>query len=192
MIIKDDKLFNVLVKIGENFNNANILWGVGGSLLLKKYNLIQKVNDIDIIVDYKDINKVIQIMNDLGEFKETKPQINYGTKKFLEYTIDGIDIDIMSVFIIKNPSFQYEFYFDKRSITNHDKIGHTIIPYTSLEDWYVAYMLMEGREEKTLLIEEYLYKNGIKHKELIERAIKQDIPLDEKDRIKKLIFRREL
>lgn len=188
MFKRNNMINNVLINIAKNLNNSNILWGVGGSLLLKKYNLLEKVNDIDIIVDYKDINKVEDIMNNLGKQKEIKGQLNYSTKRFLEYEIDGIDIDIMSIFIINGQSFKYEFYFDEKSITNYDNIKGIIIPYTSLEDWYIAYMLMEGRDEKVLLIENYFYKNGIKHKKLIERALKQDIPLDKRNRIKKTLI----
>jgi hypothetical protein len=39
------------------------VWGVGASILLNYYGLIDKPNDIDILVDLKDIEKADIILN---------------------------------------------------------------------------------------------------------------------------------
>ena len=51
------KVFDTLSYIGERLNEERIMWGVGASILLNHYGLVDKPNDIDILVDLKDIEK---------------------------------------------------------------------------------------------------------------------------------------
>ncbi len=41
-------LFDVLDLVASELNNSKVLWGIGGSVMLNHYGLIQNPNDIDI------------------------------------------------------------------------------------------------------------------------------------------------
>lgn len=58
-------MLKTLSFIGENINKKEIAWGVGGSFLLHFYNLIDKPNDIDILVDERDETKLNKFMQSI-------------------------------------------------------------------------------------------------------------------------------
>lgn len=64
-------------------------------------NIVEDFNDIDILIDIKDVDKVIKIMNEIGIKKDTQSHLNYLTQVFLEYEVDRVEIDIMAGFKIK-------------------------------------------------------------------------------------------
>ncbi len=66
---------NVLLKIAESFNKANITWGVGASVMLTFYGLVDRPNDIDISVAMKDIDCANEILIKMGDRKELKKKI---------------------------------------------------------------------------------------------------------------------
>ena len=61
----NDKL-KVLAKIAKFFNEEKITWAVGASLLLFFKGKTDHFNDIDLMVDEKDIEKVKTIMLEIG------------------------------------------------------------------------------------------------------------------------------
>lgn len=97
-----NEMFNILSYIGEKLNNSNIVWGVGASILLNQFGLIEKPNDIDIFVDIKDIERVDEILKSIGEKKKWEKSSTYSTKYFYEYTVDGIDVDVMAGFAVNH------------------------------------------------------------------------------------------
>lgn len=177
----------VLRVIGKEFNASKVLWAIGGSLVLKEYSIVERANDIDILISPKDVDVVLEIMNNIGLDKTPPNKAEYSTDVFMHFEVLGVGVDIMAGFKINHAAGVYEFKFDSDSITKYDNDNDVIIPYSSLEEWYVAYSLMQGREEKAELIEEYFAKNGIKHIELIVRALQQKLPGNVKEKLEKII-----
>ncbi|PAB60268.1 nucleotidyltransferase family protein [Anaeromicrobium sediminis] len=169
-------LFNVLYKIAKEFNEKNILWAVGASILLNHYNLIDEINDIDIFVHEDHIEKADALLKKLGNKKEREKVGTYSTKYFYEYVIDHIDIDVMAGFVINHGSGQYNYIFDEKSITAYMHMGEIQVPLTALEDWYVIYNLIPNRQYKVKLIEDYLNKNKVIHPYLLKRALNNHLP----------------
>ncbi|MBU5593237.1 RepB family plasmid replication initiator protein [Clostridium sp. MSJ-4] len=184
---KNSMLFEVLYYIGEKINKENILWAVGGSIVLNHYGLIQCPNDIDIIVHNKDIDLLDSILKSLGDKKPIESSGTYSTKYFYEYNIKGIDIDVMSDFAINHSCGVYKYPFDKESITDFKDIKGIKIPMSSLEDWYIAYQLMANREVKVNLIEDYLKTRGVKNPSLLKRALLQKLPEQVEKNVKSII-----
>ncbi|ATD54843.1 nucleotidyltransferase family protein [Clostridium chauvoei] len=180
-------MFNTLQKVARELNKSNIRWAIGASILLKEYKIINKVNDIDIIVDIKDVKKLDSILKNIGIRKEGNENLNYSTKYFYEYVVDGIDIDVMADFTINHENGKYIVLLDEKSITSYKSLNGVIVPFMSLEDWYIIYQLIKGRDKKVSLIEKYLKENGIKHRELIERALVKDLPGNIKSRLENII-----
>ncbi|WP_027631763.1 hypothetical protein [Clostridium hydrogeniformans] len=180
-------LFKTLKLIGEKLNEENIIWALGASMMLNHYNLVENPNDIDIIVDLKDAEKADSILRSLGD-KIERPRIKeYSTKYFYEYMVHGIDIDLMSGFIINYDKVSYEYKFNKSSIRDFKVIDNCKIPLTSLEDWYILYSLMDNREKKVAIVENGLLRYGIKNKDIFEKALTSSIPLEIKNNIIKLL-----
>jgi len=182
-----NKLDTVLIKIAEALSPTGILWGVGASVLLRQYKLIDNPSDIDLIVSINDVEKTDEILSLIGEkLPENKSDI-YLTEYFYEYIIDGINIDVMAGLKIKTNGYIFKYIFDKNSIPRHFDIGKQTIPFTSLEDWFVLYQLMPRKEYKAELIYNYFKKNGIKHPPLIERMTENpDLPISVLNKIKEL------
>ena len=180
-------MFNTLFYIGEKLNDSNIVWGVGASVLLNKYKLIDRPNDIDIFVDIKDIDKADEILKSLGEKKQWEKTAAYSTRRFYEYIINGSDIDVIAGFVVNHSSGAFEYIFDLNSISEYAKINGVDIPFTSLEDWYVIYQLIPNREEKVKMLENYILTNGVKKPELLVRALKGNLPVEVRERIKNVL-----
>lgn len=180
-------MFNTLSYMGEKLNNSNIVWGVGASILLNQYGLIDKPNDIDIFVDIKDIERADEILKSIGEKKKWEKTAEYSTKYFYEYIIDGIDIDVMAGFAVNHNSGVFEYVFDYNSISQFKVINGVNIPFTSLEDWYVIYQLIPNREPKVKMIEKYLLSNGIKKPLLLERALEGSLPVEVRKKIENML-----
>jgi hypothetical protein len=180
-------LFQTLSYIGEKLNEENILWGVDASILLSHYNLVNSPNDIDILVALKDIHKADEILKSLGNKKTREANDSYSTEYFNEYVINGIDVDVMSGLTLNHEEGKYEQIFDEASIVDEMLVNDVKIPLTSLEDWYIIYQLIPGREYKVSLIENYLLQKGISNPILLQRALKCTLPSMVKERSENLI-----
>lgn len=182
-----NKLLDTLSYIGEKLNASNIKWGVGASILLHQFGLIDKPNDIDIFIDIQDIEQADEILKGIGKKKVYKETSVYSTKFFYEYKINTIDVDVMSGFAVNHDSGVFKYIFDHHSISVLKEINGVAIPFTSLEDWYVIYQLIPDREAKVKLIENYLLLNGIENPFLLERILEENLPNKVKNRVKNIL-----
>lgn len=173
---------DVLKKIAYLFNKANITWALGGSWVLKKHGLKKTPRDIDILVIEGDVDKAKQIMQNIGTLKPSKLQDKYGTRYFFQYLVDDVEVDIMCKFIIEYQDYSFNYLFDKQSISDAEYLGETRINYSSIEDWYVLYCLMDRPKDSLREIEKYLLTKGIKNTYLFKR-IMVDVPDDLKKQI---------
>lgn len=183
----NSELFDVLSKIGKKFNEEDILWAVGASIVLNSYGLISSPNDIDILVNEDDIDEADRILKEMGKKKSSDKTNTYSTKYFYEYVIDDIDVDVMADFCINHKRGTFEYPFDNESISNWIKINNVDIPLTSLEDWYVIYQLIPGRDKKVKIIEDYLLQNGVSNYGLLERALKENLPREVRDNVNSIL-----
>ncbi len=172
----------VLKKIANLFNRANITWALGGSWILKKHGFNRMPRDIDIMVIESDIDKAKEILTSIGEIKESKPQDRFNTKYFYQFIVSGVEVDILCKFIIYYKETTFHYLFDKQSISDVEYLGDIRINYSSIEDWYVLYSLMERPQNYLHEIEKYLITKGIKNTYLFKRIL-----LDVPDNLKKQI-----
>lgn len=180
-------MFNTLSYIGEKFNEERIVWGVGASILLNHYGLIDKPNDIDILVDLNDIEKADIVLKSIGEKMVWEKADIYSTKFFYEYVVNGFEVDVMAGLSINYDNGIFKYIFDQSSISEIKIINGVNIPLTSLEDWYVIYQLIPNREIKVSMIENYLLSNGIKKPNLLERALRGHLSNEVRDNIQRLL-----
>ena len=180
-------MFNTLSYIAKNLNKENINWGVGASILLNQHGLIDKPNDIDIIVDLNDIEKADEILQRIGEKKAFDKTAVYSTEYFYEYIVNGIDVDVMAGLRINSDAGVFKYAFDKSSVVETREINGETIPLTSLEDWYVIYQLIPNRDTKVKLIENYLLLNGVKCPSLLERILVNGLPEAVREKVKNIL-----
>jgi len=188
----DKKLEQLLVRIAENLDGTDIVWGVGASVLLNQYSLVDNPSDIDIIVAVSDAQNLNNILRNISDNKRQvgfNPGTGiYHTTSFIEYNINGIDIDVMGGFKIELPEGIYEYRFDKESVPHYFLIKGTYVPFSTLEEWFVLYQLIPGRENKVRLIEEYFRENGIHYPFLLQRMIEgQALPEEVVGRVRRLL-----
>lgn len=182
-----EKILNIL---GRRFNEVGIHWAVGGSCLLKVYGIVDQVGDIDLLFAYQDITQVLLIMDEICYRKEIPIKSEYETAAFYVYECDQISIDIMANFRIKHEDGVYEFIFDDQSIVYREELYGVEIPYTSLEDWLVAYDVMINRESKVKMIKDYFISHPAVHRTLLERNREQEIPAHTKQLINEILGER--
>lgn len=152
------KILNVLEKVAKKFNEKNVEWSIGGSLLLYFYSIVDSPSDIDIVINPKYSEVVIEIMNDLGrELKDIKDVPNYKTEVFSKYYVDNIEIDIIGNFKIlsKDEVYVHKFDFNNSIIK---KLNKTNIYLDSLENWAITYGKMGDPKNRVNLIKSYLKK----------------------------------
>ena len=125
-------MFDTLSYIGKILNQEKIVWGVGASILLNHHGLIDKPNDIDILVHLNDIEKADQILKNIGEKKSREKMNLYSTQYFYEYIIKTFDVDVMSGLNINYNNGIFKYCFDQTSISNIKIINGVNIPLTSL------------------------------------------------------------
>jgi hypothetical protein len=149
----NDNKPNVLVKIANRLNANKITWVLGSSMMLYLRSVIESFNDIDIIVHEDDILKTKEVLDKLGILLPRDKNARYATKHFLEYEIDGVEVDIMSGFTIISKNEKHYFTLDKSK--NYQSIilgGETIY----LDNWLKYYQLME-RLDKVEIINSFLH-----------------------------------
>ncbi len=142
---------DIVQSLAKALNSRNILWGIGGSYLLKTYGIVDEVHDLDIIVAAEDITKAIQVLDTIAKRKSIPVKDEYRTKHFSVYSYEGLSIDVMSTFRIEHIAGIYEFVLDELSIVDRRPVNGIEIPFTSLEDWLIAYKLMKGRDSKEVI-----------------------------------------
>jgi len=181
-------LIDTLAETAGALNRDGIRWGVGGSILLQHFGLEKEPHDIDIVVAEQDVEGAAQVLNRIGMRKTGSEQGSYVTLRFLEYVVDGTDIDVMAGLGIRHSTGIYLYAFDERAVTDGMLAGAAVVPLTALEDWYVLYQLMTGREQRVRVIEDYLTAMGSAHVELLERSLEQRLPPDVRSRTERLLL----
>lgn len=112
-------MLNTLSYIGRKLNESNILWAVGGSILLNQFGLTDKPNDIDILVGIEDIGRADEFLKSIGHRKKCENTGVFSTKYLYQYIINGIDVDVMAGLAINYSEGVFEYIFDHKSISEY-------------------------------------------------------------------------
>ncbi len=166
-----------LIIVCDEFNKNNILYAVGFSFVLKHYGLVDKVNDIDLIVSPKDLDKAKKIMDKIAKPSNDIVLSDQLESYLVQYKIGKTKIELLSDIKIKFGRGTYKMIFDEKSVQKKINIEGITIPLLALEELYVMYQLMKGKEEKADKIETHFKQKGLKDKDLLLRAISQELPL---------------
>ncbi len=180
-------MLNALTDFAKECNAANLVWAVGGSLLLAQYGLVSRPNDIDILTDPESFAQAASIMKSIGEEQPRTDTPTFSTLHYRKYIVSNVMVDLMSGLAINHPYGQFRFFFDSASISGTMKTDGMEIPLASLEDWYVIYSLIPGRQAKADLIRTHLMTNGVRRANLLSRILEAQLPPELKENIKQLL-----
>lgn len=144
---------NTLAKIARQLNDANIVWALGASMMLYLRGIVEEAHDIDIMVAESDAEAARREMDGLGQLQPKTASGQYLTHTFLEYVVDGVDVDVISGFVIVKDGTAHEMPFDGSHIDQRETLLGVEIPLQSLADWQQYYELM-GRSAKARMIAE--------------------------------------
>lgn len=164
-----------IVDIAKELDKAQITWGIGGSMLLAYYDIVDHVNDIDIIVEPEHIDKAIHVLQKIGKEKEVERHKPFATVYFHKFRVETATVDMMAQFQLEHTNGLYTYDFSNYSVKRHNYLGE-VLPFCLLEDWFVLYQLMPRREQKVRYMEKYFRKNGISHTNVLQNACKQNLP----------------
>lgn len=181
-------ILHTLAVLGEELNKTNIKWAVGGSLLLLFENIITIPNDIDLLVAEEDVDQLTAILSKLGEEKQVTSNGPFKTTYFSKYEVDSVGIDVMAGFAISHLNGIYRLPITRELIVRYKAVEGVYIPLCSLEDWFVLYLLIPGKEYKADLIENFFRKHELSYPDRFQSAVKQPIPSHVKLRIEKLLI----
>ena len=136
------KKIELLQKIAHRFNEANIEWALGASMLLYFKGIISEFHDIDLMVSVHDAEQVRTILSEMGELHAPASASDPMS----------VDIDVMAGFSIVSEGKVYDCSLDKEQIVERMTLGTEIVPLQSLRLWCKYYRLM-GRNKKADMIE---------------------------------------
>ncbi|MBI9011318.1 MAG: hypothetical protein JEZ08_03745 [Clostridiales bacterium] len=180
-------LEDVLKTIATLFNEAELNWAVGASLVLYHNGIVDKVNDIDIVIEGKDVKKAEELLLTLGTKQFTKEIPTYSNEYFGEFDINGVEIDMMSEMVINNHNCSYPYPFDQKSVVSHMALSGVNIPVSSLEEWFILYQMIPNKEVKVDLLNTYFKNHDILYPELLKRGLDADLPEHIKESINRLL-----
>jgi len=142
----------VLSDIAHILNKNGVVWAVGASMLLYFKKKTDCFNDIDIMVVEDDVEKIKELLLPMGIMAPPNPNKQYRTRHFLEFTIHGVDVDVMAGFVIVKNEIEYDCSLHKEQIAEYIQVNDESIPLQSLKDWRYYYELM-GRTQKVEMID---------------------------------------
>ena len=180
-------MLSTLGLIAEKLNEKGIVWAVGGSVMLSYYGLAPNPHDIDILIGEDCAAQAAAVMKAIGKERPPAQSRTFVTRHYHQYTVSSFAVDVMSGMAIWHDDGLFCYIFDKKSVTGCMAVSGVDVPLASLEDWYVLYQLMPGRDAKVNLIEGYLKSDGIRRPELLKRMLAQNLPQRVMENIKRLL-----
>lgn len=185
---------NCLFKILKDFEEKEVIYGVGCSFNLFLRGIVDEFHDFDLIVEKESISTVKQIMENLGaKLVATGGNVYCESDVYLHYQLGRVDVDIISGFRVLtyntkiyyaiNPSeIEYCIIYEEHPIS---------IPLLPLECLYGIYYMMEGwqsrRRFKRILITEFFENNSLKYPEILERFLQDPLPGFVKREIRRIL-----
>ena len=155
MAKEPEEKLKVLSAIAHVLNEAQVLWAVGGSLLLYFKGITDTFRDLDLMVAEEDAGRVRELLSGMGTQALPNPDAQYRTRHFLEFTIDGVEVDVLAGFVIVKDGKAYECPLLAQQVAEQICLNDEKIPLQSLTDWRRYYELM-GRGEKAEKIDRFI------------------------------------
>lgn len=163
-----------LLKIAQAFENSRILWGLGASMMLYCRGLVGNAADLDLVIAPECMAAANEILSGMGQRLPAAPRGQYATRAFYEYEIHGVAVDAMAGMTLLSGGEAFHYTLLPQFLERVPVKGVSV-PMTALEDWYLLYMLMEGREAKVRLLEAHFSAHGLR-REVLAARLEEPLP----------------
>lgn len=145
----------VLADIARELNKEKITWAIGASLMLYLRGIVTQFHDIDIMVAECDAERAEQAICRIGKEQPRNGTAQYKTRYFIEFTVDGVDVDLMAGFVIVLDGTDHECPLLPEDITETRIVNGENVPLHSAARWAEYYRLM-GRDAKAGMVKEWI------------------------------------
>lgn len=149
-----EKKLMVLAKIAHRLNEAHLTWALGASTLLYFKGITDRFNDLDLMAETEETPAVCEILKKMGKMHPENRTAQYATKYFYEFTVDGVEIDLMGGFAIVKDGVIHDCSLKQENVTESADLYGECIPLESVHVWRRYYELM-GREKKVKMIDDF-------------------------------------
>lgn len=150
---------------------CKVVWGVGGSFLLEKYDLYANPSDLDLWIQASDMPIIRQ---KFSQFEELKTNIPLPPEYHYKIMFYDMEVDFVARFIMKPNKNTYQYSIFPENIKYLKLKNGMEIPCLYLEDWYVIYKLLR-RDDKAEMIREAFKRSGqVFNEEAISKSISSD------------------
>ncbi|MFB1099447.1 hypothetical protein [Terribacillus sp. JSM ZJ617] len=151
-----------------------IVYAVGGSLLLYLKGLPVSPNDMDILVEPEQFARAKRTLQNIAVISEDKlPLDRFQTKSCTTFTMsDGLQVDLMAGFAVSYGGNVLEMPFT----AVRDQTIAGVLPLSSMEAWYIMYWLLPGKEGKRSVMEQYFRSSGLKDRHYLQQALEFELP----------------
>lgn len=182
--------YKCLRKLTEAFDNAGVRWGLSCSAVLFFHGISDHFTDYDIVIDKHDIEKAIEILKEIATEEEAYSKPCFKSDYYGEVVLEGVELDVICVFGVNTFGAHYVYDFDIKYVNFVEIEEDFIVPLIPEEAQWVLYSMMMGwqpqRRFKRDLLTQYLKTTGIKHPEVFEEALNDQLPYWMKAEIKAL------
>ena len=150
------KKLEVLAKLAADLNESDLIWAVGASAMLFLRGIVREFHDIDLLVCEEDVEKAKEILLRHGTLLPTQPDDRFGSHHFLEFDVDGVEIDLIAGFVVNSADGkQHVCPLQVEEVDACVDVFEQAIALHSLQVWYKYYTWM-GRADRVKTIEEFL------------------------------------
>ena len=142
----------VLARIAGALRQVEVTWALGASGLLYFHSLVPDFHDLDLMVFLPDAERAQEVLSRLGT--PLPPRENaaiYRTTVFREYTVDGVDADLMAGMAIEKDGTLHDCSLRREDIAGTVTVLGEAVPLHALACWRRYYALMGRREKAELL-----------------------------------------
>lgn len=172
---------DVLEKACQSLRKENVAWALSCSTSLFFQGIVDDFNDFDILVDVKDIKAMEKALMSIGiKLDPTIQKRGFASPYYQEAHLGDVHFDLIGDITLNTFQGLYCYPVKKQEL-EWVSLGHNIfVPMVPVESSLCLYGMMEGwqskRRFKRELCYEFLKENGLKHPEVLEKAMSQNIP----------------
>ena len=166
--------YKTLKDLSQTFKKDNVHWALSCSASLFLQGIQDEFNDLDILIDMKDVEKVKDAIKKIGgNLIETKQKEGFKSPYYQEAFYNGIHLDLIGDITLTTFNTEYKYPVSKEEIININLDDSIHVPVCPIEANLLLYGMMIGWDEhrkyKTKLCYDYLKETGIKYPNIRKR-----------------------
>ena len=166
--------YKALKDLSLTLKKDNVNWALSCSASLFLQGIQDEFNDLDILIDMKDVDKVKAAIERIGgSLIETKQKKGFKSPYYQEAFYNDIHLDLIGDMTLTTFNTEYKYPVSKEEIIDVNLDNNISVPVCPIEANLLLYGMMIGWDEhrkyKTKLCYNYLKETGVKYPNIIER-----------------------